>query len=161
MPAPTTNDQLALQASGSKGKALPQNIEAEKTVLSACLLSTGVFEEVSLKLRPEDFYRPAHRIIFETMRDMNARSVPIDVISVADSLKAASQLEAVGGQPYLLDLSNNTFALTSWQHHADIVSRDAMRRQLLLASANISSLAYDSPADPKELISQAEPLFLE
>ena len=156
MPAPTTNEQVTLQASGSKGKALPQNIEAEKTVLSACLLSTGVFEEVSLKLRPEDFYRPAHRIIFETMRDMNARSVPIDVISVADSLKAASQLEAVGGQPYLLDLSNNTFALTSWQHHADIVSRDAMRRQLLLASANISSLAYDSPADPKELISQAE-----
>ena len=102
MPAPTTNEQVTLQASGSKGKALPQNIEAEKTVLSACLLSTGVFEEVSLKLRPEDFYRPAHRIIFETMRDMNARSVPIDVISVADSLKAASQLEAVGGQPYLL-----------------------------------------------------------
>ena len=96
MPAPTTNEQVTLQASGSKGKALPQNIEAEKAVLSACLLSTGVFEEVSLKLRPEDFYRPAHRIIFETMRDMNARSVPIDVISVADSLKAASQLEAVG-----------------------------------------------------------------
>ena len=88
MPAPTTNEQVTLQASGSKGKALPQNIEAEKTVLSACLLSTGVFEEVSLKLRPEDFYRPAHRIIFETMRDMNARSVPIDVISVADSLSS-------------------------------------------------------------------------
>ena len=95
MPAHTTNEQVPLQASGSKGKALPQNIEAEKTVLSACLLSTGVFEEVSLKLRPEDFYRPAHRIIFETMRDMNARSVPIDVISVADSLKAgAHQLAA-------------------------------------------------------------------
>ena len=97
MPAPTTNEQVTLQASGSKGKALPQNIEAEKTVLSACLLSTGVFEEVSLKLRPEDFYRPAHRIIFETMRDMNARSVPIDVISVADSLKAASRLRSPVG----------------------------------------------------------------
>ena len=54
MPAPTTNEQVTLQASGSKGKALPQNIEAEKTVLSACLLSTGVFEEVSLKLRPKN-----------------------------------------------------------------------------------------------------------
>ena len=49
-------------------KSLPQNIEAEQTVLAACLLSTGVFEEVSLKLRPESFFRPAHRIIFETMR---------------------------------------------------------------------------------------------
>lgn len=156
MPATTSNDQLAAAPAAQKSKTLPQNIEAEQTVLAACLLSTGVFEEVSLKLRPEDFFRPAHRIIFETMRDMNARSIPIDVISVADNLEANSQLEAVGGRVYLLDLANNTFALTSWQHHCEIVGRDAMRRQLLLASATISSLAYDSPADPKELISQAE-----
>lgn len=156
MPATTSTDQLAQSPVNQKNKTLPQNIEAEQTVLAACLLSTGVFEEVSLRLKPEDFFRPAHRIIFETMRDMNARSIPIDVISVADNLEAASQLEAVGGRPYLLDLANNTFALTSWQHHSSIVHRDSMRRQLLLASANIASLAYDSPADGKELISQAE-----
>lgn len=156
MPANTPNDQAANSSMAQTNRQLPQNIEAEQTVLAACLLSTGVFEEISLKLRPEDFFRPAHRIIFETMRDMNARSIPIDVISVADNLEASSQLEAVGGRAYLLDLANNTFALTSWQHHGDIVRRDAMRRQLLLASATISSLAYDSPADPKELISQAE-----
>lgn len=161
MPATTSNNELATSPGVQKSKALPQNIEAEQTVLAACLLSTGVFEEISLKLRPEDFYRPAHRIIFETMRDMNARSIPIDVISVADNLEAASQLEAVGGRAYLLDLQNNTFALTSWQHHSDIVHRDAMRRQLLLASANIASLAYDSPADGKELISQAEASLFE
>lgn len=161
MPATTSNNELATSPGVQKNKALPQNIEAEQTVLAACLLSTGVFEEISLKLRPEDFYRPAHRIIFETMRDMNARSIPIDVISVADNLEAASQLEAVGGRAYLLDLQNNTFALTSWQHHSDIVHRDAMRRQLLLASANIASLAYDSPADGKELISQAEASLFE
>ena len=156
MPANVAQDQMVAQAPSQKNRNLPQNVEAEQTVLAACLLSTGVFEEVSLKLKPEDFFRPAHRIIFETMRDMNARSIPIDVISVADNLEAASQLEAIGGRAYLLDLANNTFALTSWQHHSEIVRRDAMRRQLLLASANISSLAYDSPADPKELISQAE-----
>lgn len=156
MPANVAQDQMAAQMPSQKNRNLPQNVEAEQTVLAACVLSTGVFEEVSLKLKPEDFFRPAHRIIFETMRDMNARSIPIDVISVADNLEAASQLEAIGGRAYLLDLANNTFALTSWQHHAEIVRRDAMRRQLLLASANISSLAYDSPVDPKELISQAE-----
>ena len=137
-------------------KTFPQNIEAEQTVLAACLLSTGVFEEVSLKLKPESFFRPAHRIIFETMREMNSRSIPIDVISVSDNLKANGQLEAIGGQSYLLELADNTFAFTSWQHHAEIVSRDAMRRELLRASAQITSLAYDSPADPKELVSQAE-----
>ncbi len=142
-------------------KSLPQNIEAEQTVLAACLLSTGVFEEVSLKLRPESFFRPAHRIIFETMREMNARSIPIDVISVSDHLKANGQLEAIGGQAYLLELADNTFAFTSWQHHSEIVSRDAMRRELLHASAHITSLAYDSPADPAELVSQAEAALFE
>lgn len=156
MPLTNSQDQMAVQTPAQKNRNLPHNIEAEQSVLAACLLSTGVFEEVSLKLKPEDFFRPAHRIIFETMRDMNARSIPIDVISVADNLEANSQLEAIGGHAYLLDLENNTFALTSWQHHSEIVHRDAMRRQLLLASATISSLAYDSPADPKELISQAE-----
>lgn len=132
-------------------KAFPQNVEAEQTVLAACLLSTGVFEEVSLKLKPESFFRPAHRIIFETMREMNSRSIPIDVISVSDNLKATGQLEAIGGQSYLLELADNTFAFTSWQHHAEIVARDAMRRELLRASAQITSLAYDSPADPKRV----------
>lgn len=149
------------QASSESRKSLPQNIEAEQTVLAACLLSTGVFEEVSLKLKPESFFRPAHRIIFETMRDMNARSIPIDVISVSDNLKASGQLEAVGGQAYLLELADNTFAFTSWQHHSEIVARDAMRRQLLRASAQITSLAYDSPADPAELISQSEAALFE
>lgn len=142
-------------------KAFPQNIEAEKTVLAACLLSSGVFEEVSLTVKPESFFRPAHRIIFEVMREMNAKSIPIDVISVADNLTARGQLEAVGGQSYLLELTDNTFAFTSWQHHAEIVKRDAMRRELLLAAAKISSLAYDSPADPAELVSQAEASLFE
>ncbi len=149
------------EATSESRKSLPQNIEAEQTVLAACLLSTGVFEEVSLKLKPESFFRPAHRMIFEVMRDMNARSIPIDVISVSDHLKAAGQLEAVGGQAYLLELSDNTFAFTSWHHHSEIVARDAMRRELLIASAQITSLAYDSPADPAELVSQAEASLFE
>lgn len=151
MPEAQTN-----QTESTNRKSLPQNIEAEQTVLAACLLSEGVFEEVSLQIKPESFFRPAHRIIFSIMREMNARSLPIDVISVADNLRAAGQLEAIGGQAYLLELADNTFAFTSWQHHCEIVKRDAMRRELLLAAAQISALAYDSPADPAELVSQSE-----
>ena len=146
----------SIQTENAEHKSLPQNIEAEQTVLAACLISNGVFEEVSLRLKPESFFRPAHRIIFEAMREMNARSIPIDVISVGDTLQASGQLEAVGGKAYLLELADNTFAFTSWAHHSEIVARDAMRRQLLHASAKITALAYDAPADPKELVSEAE-----
>lgn len=153
MPADTAQ---STQTESTGRKSLPQNIEAEQTVLAACLLSAGVFEEVALTLKPESFFRPAHRTIFEVMREMNASSLPIDVISVADNLTARGQLEAVGGQTYLLELTDNTFAFTSWQHHSEIVKRDAMRRDLLMASAKITSLAYDSPADPAELVAQVE-----
>ena len=136
--------------------SLPQNIEAEKTVLAACLLSTGVFEEVSLKVKPEDFVRNQHRVIFAAMREMNSKSIVIDAISVADYLTSKNELEQAGGSSYLLELADNTFAFTSWQHHADIVARDALRRQLLRAAGEIKALAYDSPNDAKELVSQAE-----
>ena len=149
-------EQMQSAQASTRTNTMPHNIEAEQTVLAACLLSSNVFEEVSLILKPENFYRPAHQIIFTAMRAMNAASIPIDIISVADRLRAEGNLEAVGGQVYLSELADNTFAFTSWQHHADIVARDSMRRELLYASAGITSLAYDSPADPKELVSQAE-----
>ena len=97
----------------------PCNIEAEKSVLAACLLNQEAIEEASMKLEPADFYRPAHQRIFEAMRDMHARTVPvpIDHISLADHLQAEGQLEAVGGKAYLLELSDNTFALANWRSH--------------------------------------------
>lgn len=139
-----------------KQSSLPQNIEAEKTILAACLLSTGVFEEVSLKVKPEDFVRNQHQLIFSAMREMNSKSIVIDAISVADYLNSKNELEQAGGVTYLLELADNTFAFTSWQHHAEIVARDALRRQLLRAAGEIKALAYDSPNDAKELVSQAE-----
>ena len=78
------NNQPASEAR----KSLPQNIEAEQTVLAACLLSTGVFEEVSLKLKPESFFRPAHKMIFEAMREMNARSIPVSYTHLTLPTKA-------------------------------------------------------------------------
>lgn len=135
---------------------LPQNIEAEQSILSACLLSPSVLDEVALSISPKSFFRPSHGIIFSVMCEMNAKSIPIDIISVADQLNASGKLEDIGGQSYLLELVDNTFALANWKHHVDIVARDAMRRELLEAAANISSLAYDSPVDSSELVSEAE-----
>lgn len=149
------------QSVSSKRDTLPHNIEAEQTVLSACLNFSGVFEEVCLTLKPEDFFRGAHQIIFDVMREMNSKSIPIDVVSVADHLRARGQLEAIGEEVYLNELYSYKYSYTSWQHHVQIIKRDAMRRELLLASAKISSLAYDSPTEPSELISQAEAALFE
>ena len=140
----------------SGNRPMPQNIEAEKSVLAACMLNQEAAEEIALKLKPENFYRPAHGIIFEAVCDLNTRRIPIDQISLADALNAAGQLEAVGGKAYLVELADNTFALANWQNHADIVKRTAILRDLIYASASINALAYDAPDNLDEVVEEAE-----
>jgi len=148
--APSTND-----------KPIPSNIEAEKSVLAACMLNADVLEEIILKLKPNNFFRPAHRIIFEAVCDLNARRIPVDQISLADTLNANGQLEAVGGRSYLVELADNTFALTNWSNHADIVKRTAILRELIYAATQINALAYNAPDDLDEVVEEAEKTLFE
>ena len=139
-----------------RGKLEPQNIEAEKSVLAACMLNQEAIEEIATKLQPQSFYRASHQRIFESMLDLYVRHIPIDHISLADNLTAAGQLEAIGGKAYLVELADNTFALTNWQNHAEIVKRTAILRDLIRASAEIKSLAYDAPDDLDAVVEEAE-----
>ena len=143
-------------ASPGSRKMLPQNIEAEKSVLAACLLNQEAVEEVATKLKPENFFRPAHRIVFESVLDLYVRHIPVDQISVAENLHGTGQLEAIGGKAYLVELADNTFALTNWRTHADIVKRTSILRDLVYASAQINALAYDAPDDLDVVVEEAE-----
>ena len=141
-------------------KGLPNNIDAEAKVLSAMLLSGEVVEEALVELMPDDFYRPSHKTIFVAMSAMYESSIPIDSISLIDYLNSIDKLEAVGGEAYVLELMGNTLALANWQHHAGIVRRDAMLREIIGATNQISALAYDAPIDTKEVIERAESMLL-
>ena len=161
MPAnPSANPPAASQAASSndtmKHAQLPQNIEAEQSVLAACMLNGEAVEELVLKLKPENFFRASHRIIFESVTDLCLRRIPVDPIALADTLQAKGQLEAAGGKAYLAELADNTFALTNWHRHADIVKRNAILRELVYASASIKALAYDAPDDLNEVVEEAE-----
>ncbi|HAM15583.1 MAG TPA: replicative DNA helicase [Eggerthellaceae bacterium] len=142
-------------------KPIPRNIEAEKSVLAACMLNSDILEEIMLKLRPENFFRPAHRIIYEAVSDLHARRIPVDQISLADNLNASGQLDAVGGRSYIIELADNTFALTNWSNHADIVKRTSILRDLIFASTQISALAYNAPDDLDEVVEDAERTLFE
>lgn len=137
-------------------RQVPQNIEAEQSVLAACLLNRDAMDEVATRLSAEDFFRPAHRIIFEAMMNLHLRNLPIDQISLAENLKSSGQLEAAGGKSYLVDLADNTFALTNWLTHTDIVKRMSIQRGLIYAATEITALAYDAPDDLNEVVEEAE-----
>ncbi|MBQ6391619.1 MAG: replicative DNA helicase [Eggerthellaceae bacterium] len=152
---PNNND-----AAGAN-KPIPSNIEAEKSVLAACMLNAEILEEIVLKLKPANFFRPAHRIIFEAICNLHARRIPVDQISLADNLNASGQLDAVGGRSYIVELADNTFALTNWSNHADIVKRTSVLRDLIYASTQISALAYNAPDDLDEVVEDAERTLFE
>ena len=137
-------------------KMLPQNIDAEKSVLSACMMNKVAVEELAPKLTPKDFYRPAHQTIYEGIIDLYKRHIDVDQISLAENLQGKGQLESIGGRNYLLDLSSNEMALTNWRTHSDIVKRTSVLRDLVYASAKIQALAYDAPDNLSEVIGEAE-----
>ena len=158
---PYDNQQFArrnddYQQNSPNERKIPQNIEAEKSVLAALMLNAEAAEDILVKLKPSNFYRPAHRVIFEAAYGLNERNIPIDQISLADTLAASGQLEAVGGREYILSLADNTFALTNWQNHADIVKRTSVLRDLIYAAAEINALAYEAPDNLSEVVETAE-----
>ena len=141
-------------------QGLPNNPDAEANVLSAMLLSNEVVEEALTELRSDDFYRPMNKALFETMHDMYDRSLPIDSITLIDYLNSKNKLQEVGGEAYILELMGQTLSLVNWQHHASIVRRDAILREIIGATNQISQLAYNAPTDTKEVVERAESMLL-
>ena len=140
---------------------MPHDLEAERSVLAAMLLSPDVLNECLSLVKPDDFYLYSHRVIYQAMMSMFDRGLPVDPISLADHLRSEGTLERVGGMSYLLELNGNAFALASWRHHLGIMRRHATLRQIITASARITALAFDAPEDTKEVIERSESMLLE
>ncbi len=139
----------------------PQNLEAEQALLGAMLLSPDVVEGALNAVKIDDFYRPAHAKIFSAMNDLYGRSVPVDHLSLADRLESLDQLDAVGGKPYLLELSGAVPTTANWETYSDIVSRTSMLRQLITAATQIVALGYDAPDDMDQVVEDAERMIFQ
>lgn len=140
---------------------MPQDTEAEKSLLSAMLISEDVLQECLMRLSVNDFYLTTHQIIFQAIADLSDKGHKVDPITVADWLKSTKELEKIGGASMLLDLCDNSFSLTSWEHHIEILKRNAMLRSIIYASTNIQKLAFNAPEDTKEVVDSAENMLLD
>lgn len=140
---------------------MPQDPEAEASVLSAMMISAEALQECLIALEPDDFYYPSNRAVYLAMREMFDKNLPIDTISLADYLRSTGELDRVGGRSFLLGLGNNSLALVGWRRHVEMLHRDTTLRKMISASAQITALAYDAPEDTKEVVDQAEKLLLD
>ena len=140
---------------------MPQDLEAESSVLSAMMISAEALQECLIGLTPDDFFHPSNRIVFVAMREMFDKNRPIDAISLADQLRTQGDLERIGGRSFLLGLGNDSLALVGWRRYIEMLHRDTTLRKMIQASAQITALAFDAPEDTKEVVDRAEKLLLD
>jgi replicative DNA helicase len=134
----------------------PQSLEAEQSVLGALLIDRDAIVEVADFLRAEDFYRPANGSIFAAVLDLYERREPIDIVTVAETLERAGQLETIGGRTYLSSLANQTPTAVHAVPYGRIVERKAVLRNLISAAGRIAGIGYEDPAEIQEAIDRAE-----
>ena len=139
----------------------PQNIEAEQAVLGAMLIEKEAIARVTELLKGGDFYREAHRLIFEAMLDLYNRNEAVDMITVIELLKREDNLEKVGGIAYVTSLANSVPTAANVHYHAKIVEEKALLRQLIQTSTQIAALGYEGSEEVSQIVDQAEKMILE
>jgi replicative DNA helicase len=142
------------------GSVPPHNLEAEVAVLGSIMLTEAALDGVLLevRLRPDDFYRPRHQLIFRSMVRLKERTEPeaVDTLTVCDDLKRSGELEEAGGQDYVHSLPTVVPAAGAFIDYARRVKDYAILRRLLETTREIQEQAIAKPGDPRELVERAE-----
>jgi replicative DNA helicase len=139
-------------------KLLPQNVEAEVGVLGSLLIDPEAVVQVADTLRPDDFYREAHRVIFQAVLDLYESGEPADLITLTDELQRRGQLDDIGGASFVSSLANQVPTSANVDYYAQIVERTAILRRLIHAAGQIAAVAYNEP-DATVALEQAEKLI--
>lgn len=137
-------------------KTLPHNIEAEKALLGCILIDPDAIYKVADMIVADDFYKPAHQIIYSAIMYLFERREAIDLLTVTNRLKEIGELEKIGGASYLVELINSTPTVMNVVNYARIVKDKKARRDMIQTSFEIQRLAYDEDKKPEELIDEVE-----
>lgn len=138
------------------GKLPPQNIEAEMAVLGALMLDENAVLKVADILSPEDFYRTAHRRIFEAVLRLFEKQEPVDILNVSNILTEMSKLEDTGGAAYLAELVGSVASASNVVSYARVIQKKATLRRLIEAANDIGELGQSQDEDVEKVLDEAE-----
>ncbi|MDR3588753.1 MAG: replicative DNA helicase [Negativicutes bacterium] len=138
----------------------PQNVEAEQSVLGAMLIEREAISRVAEFLRPEDFYREAHRLIYNSIVELYNKNEAADLITITEHLKKADKLETVGGISYISSLANSIPTAANVIYHARIIEEKALLRQLINAATYIAGMGYEATSEIVTILDEAEKTIL-
>src|SRR5262249_44497797 len=134
----------------------PRNLDAEKAVLGSILLLPHICDDVSLVIRPEDFYDDANRTIFEHFLSIVSLSRQIDMALLVERLRTAGDYEKIGGAAYLAEIARSVPTAANAVHYAQIVRDKSLLRGLISSSTEILRDAYEDGSEPREQLNRAE-----
>jgi len=150
MPEKTTKFDLG------EARLPPQNIEAEMSVLGSLMLDKDAIIKIADLVHPDDFYKDANRLIYETMLELFEDREPIDLLSLSNKLEEKKKLEDVGGAGYLTDLVNTVPTASNVVHYAKVVQKKSLLRKLIGAASDILELGYQEAEDVEKVLDEAE-----
>ena len=139
-----------------KGKLPPQAIDLEEVVLGAMMIDKKGVDEVIDILHPEAFYKEAHQHVFEAIHKLFENSQPVDLLTVSAQLKKDGQLDLVGGEFYLIQLTQKVSSSAHIEFHARIILQKFIQRSLIKISNEIIEESYDEGTDVFDLLDNAE-----
>lgn len=139
----------------------PQNVEAEQSVLGALMIEREAISKVSEFLKAADFYREAHRVIFDTIQQLNARNDAVDMITITENLRKDNKLEAAGGISYIASLANSVPTAANVVYHARIVEEKALLRNLINSATEIAGMGYQANEEVDMILDKAEKMILD
>lgn len=142
-------------------KVLPQNIDAEQSVLGALFLDRDVLYKVSRFLRPDDFYLEGHRLIYKAFLELDEAGVPPDLLTVTEKLRQQGNLEKVGGASYVASLAGLVPTVANAEYHARIVEEKSLLRSIISVANRIAGMGYEGEDEAERLIDEAEKMLLE
>jgi replicative DNA helicase len=138
------------------GRVPPHNLDAEKSLLGGILLDSQAFAEVVEVVRADEFYRDAHRKVFEAMSALFGKGQPIDRITVKDELTAQGAFETVGGDEFIDLLDKIVPTAANLAYYAKIVHEKALARRLIEAASTIAQLGYEQHGDVGDFADECE-----
>jgi len=143
------------------GRNPPQNISAEQAALGSMLLQEDAILHGVDILRPEDFYKKSHQIIFKCILELFDKSKGVDLVTLTEELNRINLLEEIGGVTYLTNLINSVPTAANIEHYIKIIEEKSILRNLINSATKIISMGYEEKEDAKILLDKAEHLIFE
>ncbi len=141
-------------------RVLPNNLDAEASVLGGVILRNDVLSQID-SLEPDDFYDTRHKIVFQAIRNLEATSKPIDVVTLEVEIEKVGKLEAIGGIGFLGELALRVPTADNVLAYTEIVTDKCQARKLMLASGEIMEKGYEDNLEVRDYLDEAEAKIFE